>query len=69
MSMREFSEKHGADVHVALKSLKTQNLGGEPEGPGEIDKQTRKRKWVASIDVDKEAESRPLKSGGLCLQL
>jgi hypothetical protein len=64
MSMREFSDKHGGDIRAALRSLSTQNLGGEQDGPGEIDKQTRKRKWAASIDVEKEAESRPSKSGG-----
>jgi hypothetical protein len=64
MSMRDFSQKYGADTHVALRALRTDNLGTAEGAPGEIDKLTRKRKWVASIDLEQEVtESKAVKNG------
>jgi hypothetical protein len=55
MTLREFQKYHG-DVQAALRGLQRQKLGALMEGnSGEIDKSTRKRKWIASQDAEGES--------------
>ncbi|KAG6903118.1 hypothetical protein C0995_004665 [Termitomyces sp. Mi166 len=50
MTMREFGEKYNGNVQVALRGVQKERLiaaGGEGS-LGELDKDARKRKWIAS---------------------
>lgn len=49
--MREFGEKYAGDVQAALRGIQREKMGGA-EAVGEIDKTTRKRKWVASQETE-----------------
>lgn len=54
MSMREFGGKYNGNMQAALRGFQKEKLmaaGGEGT-LGEIDKEARKRKWVASQEVD-----------------
>jgi Nbl1 / Borealin N terminal len=66
LTMREFGEKYNGDVQAALRGLQRERMGvgGEPGGAGdiEIDKSTRKRKWVASVEAEAEG-SKSFKNG------
>jgi hypothetical protein len=53
ITMREF-QKYDGDVQAALRGLQQAKLGGGPFG-GEMDKNTRKRKWVASQEAEAHA--------------
>jgi hypothetical protein len=53
--MREF-QKYDGDMQAALRGLQQEKLGGG-SFMKEIDKTTRKRKWVASQEAEIEAES------------
>jgi hypothetical protein len=70
--MREFGEKYNGDVQAALRGLQRERMGvgGEPGGVGdiEIDKSTRKRKWVASVEAEAEG-SKSFKNGTLIAAL
>jgi len=57
MTMREFGEKYKGNVQAALRGFQKEKFvgGGGEGGLGETDKSTRKRKWVASQDIDEEA--------------
>ncbi|KAF8895448.1 hypothetical protein BD779DRAFT_1609010 [Infundibulicybe gibba] len=66
MSMREFGGKYQANVQMALRGFQKERLmaaGGEA-ALGEIDKSTRKRKWIASQESEGEvsADGNPLKA-------
>lgn len=52
MTLRDFSEKYNGDVQAAMRGLQAEKLGGEVT---EIDKTTRKRKWLASQEAEAEA--------------
>jgi hypothetical protein len=64
--MREFGEKYNGDVQAASRGLQRERLGVGAESGGagdiEIDKSTRKRKWVASVEAEAEG-SKSLKNG------
>ncbi|KAK1231163.1 hypothetical protein PQX77_005689 [Marasmius sp. AFHP31] len=49
MTMREFGEKYNGNVEAAMKGIQKERLkaSASGEGIGEIDKTTRKRKWLA----------------------
>lgn len=47
--MRDFSSKYDGDIQAALRGLQREKMGGDVT---EIDKTTRKRKWVASQEVE-----------------
>ncbi|KAF8073841.1 hypothetical protein FPV67DRAFT_1410028 [Lyophyllum atratum] len=47
MTMREFGEKYNGNVQAALRGFQKEKFGGETS-LGELDKDARKRKWVAS---------------------
>lgn len=54
MKMREFGGKYNGNVQAALRGFQKEKFvaaGGEG-GLGELDKDARKRKWVASQEVD-----------------
>jgi hypothetical protein len=51
LTMREFGEKYAGDVQAALRGMQREKMGGT-EAVGEIDKTTRKRKWVASQEAE-----------------
>lgn len=54
MKMREFGEKYNGNVQAALRGFQKEKFvaaGGEGT-LGELDKVARKRKWVASQEVD-----------------
>jgi len=51
--MREF-QKYDGDMQAALRGLQQEKLGGG-SFIKEIDKNTRKRKWVASQEADAHA--------------
>lgn len=54
MKMREFGEKYNGNVQAALRGFQKEKFvatGGEGT-LGELDKDARKRKWVASQEVD-----------------
>jgi hypothetical protein len=54
MKMREFGEKYNGNVQAALRGFqKDKFVAAGVEGTlGELDKDARKRKWVASQEVD-----------------
>jgi hypothetical protein len=67
--MREFGDKYKGDVQAALRGLQRERMGvgaeagaGSRSGDIEIDKSTRKRKWVASVEAEAEGSQR-LKNG------
>jgi hypothetical protein len=65
--MREFGEKYDGDIQAALRGVQRERMGVSEEiWPGgreiEIDKSTRKRKWVASVEAEVEG-SRSFKNG------
>lgn len=77
MTMREFGEKYNGNVQAALRGYQKERLiaAGADATLGEIDKNTRKRKWVASQEVEddpvglpKEQERRASKNGSLPFQ-
>ena len=54
MKMREFGEKYNGNVQAALRGFQKEKFvatGGEGT-LGELDKDARKRKWVASQEVE-----------------
>lgn len=59
MKMREFGEKYGGNVQAALRGVQRERFvaAGGDGVLGEIDKTTRKRKWVASQELDPDASS------------
>lgn len=52
--MREFGEKYDGDMQAALKGMQRERMGGA-DAVTEIDKTTRKRKWVASQEAEAAA--------------
>ncbi|KAF9267487.1 hypothetical protein L218DRAFT_690788 [Marasmius fiardii PR-910] len=60
MTMREFGEKYNGSVEAAMKGLQKERLkaSGSGEGLGEIDKSTRKRKWLAIQEAEEDAVER-----------
>lgn len=52
--MREFGTNYNGDIQAALRGLQKERMGGEVT---EIDKSTRKRKWVASQEVDTDSNA------------
>ncbi|KAK7056737.1 hypothetical protein VNI00_002454 [Paramarasmius palmivorus] len=54
MTMREFGEKYNGNIQAALRGVQKEKFkaSGAGEGMGEIDKSTRKRKWIASQETD-----------------
>lgn len=68
MTMREFGEKYHGNVQAALRGVQREKLASVGNDPafGEIDKNMRKRKWLASQDQETTAdpsEPRALKNG------
>ena len=57
--MREFGEKYNGDMQAALKGIQKERMGGA-DAVAEIDKTTRKRKWVASQEAEAAADPRPV---------
>ncbi|KAF9527540.1 hypothetical protein CPB83DRAFT_855969 [Crepidotus variabilis] len=57
MTIREFGEKYEGDLQSALRGYQKERLAaaGIDASAGEIDKNERKRKWVASQEVETEA--------------
>ncbi|KAF8908902.1 hypothetical protein CPB84DRAFT_1813168 [Gymnopilus junonius] len=57
MTMREFGVKYEGNIQLALRGYQKERLAaaGADASFGEIDKSMRKRKWVASHEVDAEA--------------
>lgn len=53
LTMRDFGEKYNGDIQTALRGMQREKLGGADIG--EIDKGTRKRKWVASQEAEAAA--------------
>ncbi|RDB17937.1 hypothetical protein Hypma_000903 [Hypsizygus marmoreus] len=56
MTMREFGEKYNGNIQAALRGFQKERFvaaGGEGS-LGELDKEARKRKWVASHDIGGE---------------
>jgi Nbl1 / Borealin N terminal len=54
MKMREFGEKYNGNVQAALRGFQKEKfvaIGGDG-ALGELDKDARKRKWVASQEVE-----------------
>ena len=49
--MREFGEKYNGDMQAASKGIQRERMGGA-DAVAEIDKTTRKRKWVASQEAE-----------------
>lgn len=75
MKMREFGEKYGGNVQAALRGIQRERFvaaGGEGV-LDEIDKTTRKRKWVASQELELDASSvegtKAVKNGKHCFIL
>jgi len=56
MTMREFGEKYEGNIQSALRGFQKERLtaAGGDVTLGEIDKSMRKRKWVASQEVESE---------------
>lgn len=54
MTMRDFGEKYEGNLQSALRGYQKEKLAaaGIDASKGEIDKDERKRKWVASQEVD-----------------
>jgi len=54
MKMREFGEKYNGNVQAALRGFQKEKfVAASGDGMlGELDKDARKRKWVASQEVD-----------------
>lgn len=52
LTMREFGQKYNGDMQAAIRGLHSEKIGGEAT---EIDKATRKRKWIASQEAESEA--------------
>jgi hypothetical protein len=80
MLMRDFGEKYGGNVQLALRGFQKEKLAaaGGDSSFTEIDKNMRKRKWVANHEAElegsKDADShRATKSGMrdlvLCLRM
>ncbi|PBK97641.1 hypothetical protein ARMGADRAFT_987451 [Armillaria gallica] len=70
MTMREFGEKYNGNVQAALRGVQREKLTSAGNDPafGEIDKNMRKRKWLASQDQEATAdpsEPRALKNARL----
>ncbi|KAF7978495.1 hypothetical protein HWV62_45643 [Athelia sp. TMB] len=67
LTMREFGEKYNGDVQAALRGVQRERMGMDADsgaGDIEIDKSTRKRKWVASMEEQQLAEgSKAAKNG------
>ena len=64
MTMREFGEKYNGNIQAALRGFQKEKFvaaGGEGS-LGELDKDARKRKWVASQEID-AADSKAPKNG------
>jgi len=57
MTMREFGGKYEGNIQSALRGFQKERLAaaGIDATQGEIDKSTRKRKWVASQEAEAEA--------------
>ncbi len=55
--MREFGEKYHGNVQEALRGVQRERMAaaGLDANFAEIDKSERKRKWVASQEVESEA--------------
>lgn len=70
LTMREFGEKYNGDVQAALRGVQREKLGMSADvgaGDIEIDKSTRKRKWVASMEVEHQlAEGSKSVKNGRC---
>jgi hypothetical protein len=66
MKMREFGEKYNGNVQAALRGFQKEKFvasGGEGT-LGELDKDARKRKWVASQEHDSaDSKDRDLAKG------
>ncbi|KAG7088490.1 hypothetical protein E1B28_012478 [Marasmius oreades] len=69
MTMQEFGGKYNGSVEAAMKGLQRERLkaSGSGEGIGEIDKSTRKRKWLAiqgaeEDGVDRDGDARTSKN-------
>jgi hypothetical protein len=56
MTMREFGEKYEGNLQSALRGYQKERLAaaGIDGSTGEIDRSERKRKWVASHEVDSD---------------
>ncbi|KZP33576.1 hypothetical protein FIBSPDRAFT_943365 [Athelia psychrophila] len=55
LTMREFGDKYNGDVQAALRGVQRERMGISADagaGDIEIDKSTRKRKWVASMEAE-----------------
>ncbi|KAH0586338.1 hypothetical protein J132_03636 [Termitomyces sp. J132] len=64
MTMREFGEKYNGNVQAALRGVQKERLiaaGGEGS-LGELDKDARKRKWIASQEEIAEGKDFPPKA-------
>jgi hypothetical protein len=57
MTMREFGEKYNGNVQEALRGVQREKMAaaGLDANFAEIDRSERKRKWVASQEVESEA--------------
>lgn len=71
LTMREFGEKYKGDVQAALRGMQREKMGAAGAEVGtEIDKSTRKRKWVASQEVGTAVEgSKNTKNGVFSIYL
>ena len=68
MTMREFGDKYNGDIQAALRGFQKERLEtvGGTGTLGELDKDARKRKWVASqetIGDERDHEPKAPKNG------
>lgn len=53
--MRKFGDKYNGDVQAAVRGVQRERMGADAgAGDIEIDKSTRKRKWVASMEAEQQ---------------
>lgn len=72
LTMREFGDKYNGDVQAALRGVQRERMGISADagaGDIEIDKSTRKRKWVASMEAEHQlAEGSKSVKNGKCFE-
>jgi hypothetical protein len=61
MKMRDFGAKYNGNIQAALRGVQRDKFVAA--GATEIDKSTRKRKWVASQEAEHDASEKAAKNG------
>nr|GAT58799.1 predicted protein [Mycena chlorophos] len=62
MKMRDFGAKYNGSLQAALRGVQRERLAAAGATATEIDKSTRKRKWVASQEAENDASTSSEKS-------